>query len=196
MLQRVVKALTAFWYHRILRRKTPEEEQFNNAVLKMSRFRLRKMLSQAHVPASVIREQEAERAPEMARLLMEKYEGGKIRIPGMDTGEGSESKAMELLKKHLGPAEFADSISRAAKLIEDGEELAKKDPTGFMNRLAETLQELRDYKEYTALMAREGEVEAEANGQPRLAAVFALIRTNDHWRSFLEQMRGNTTDGG
>lgn len=57
-------------------------------------------------------------------------------------------------------------------------------------------EDLRDYCEYAQLMAREGQVEAAANGHIRLEALFTLIHTNSNWKQFLEQMRSNTTNGG
>lgn len=77
-----------------------DRENFHQAALKMSKYRLRKALSLAKAPHKMIREAEAEGAQEMVKLLMEKYDEGAIAMPGLvevadkkDAGKSTERKA-------------------------------------------------------------------------------------------------------
>lgn len=91
--------------------KKEEREAFKQAILKMAKYRLRRVLSEAGCTAQEVREAEVEGEEKMVEIIMTKYDEGAIDFPGLERATGKDLSG----GKQPDPAPDGKEPKRTAK---------------------------------------------------------------------------------
>lgn len=96
-----------------------EREAFKQSVLKMAKYRLRRVLNEAGCTPQEVREAEVEGEDKMIEIIMTKYDEGAINFPGLEkatgksAGGGQTKRTAERSKKEPEPADDDDPYGDA-----------------------------------------------------------------------------------